>query len=290
MGAAALVRSRRMTSLPFGRRLPLAVATATALGVHVLVACVGDDPDVTPPGSTSDSGATVTDSATPDATSDADAAPPHTFCTDVDADFCEDFDRSAEPPWSLALLRTNEGAGIVTANDQAFRSAPRSAKIHLAPLDGGFDGVLLRATVPAKDATGARVECDWRIDVADPPTAVSVTDVFNLQVDGVGGVALHRETSLTEALLSVGPDNAVAPIAQPAPAWNHVAYDVRFADDDGGGGKGTFKLDQASVELGPKMPKRPTATVAFFLGGSSVSGTSPKLHMSFDNLVIRLVR
>lgn len=252
-------------------------ATAVSLS---LIACVGDAP-LQQDASVADVG--TSDSGAADA---GDGASGPTFCTGhANAAYCEDFDRSATPPWSLSVL--DQSLGAFVANESAFTSPPRSLQFNLTPATGTFQGTFLGKVVQTSTAKGARLSLSVRFDKLDPTPGQM--DFFILRTDGVGGVTLHRTTTANTDVWAFGP--SFQPITKPPlNKWLPIVIDVTFdaANGDAGGGNATLTLDGMSYQPIPSNLKPPASTVGVLLGGQSTQTTTPSVHYSIDDVVLEL--
>ncbi len=233
-----------------------------------------------------------------DATAPLDSA---MFCMTRDADFCADFDESAnlQTGWDNYL---SYGGPALTETTAQFVSAPRAihAGIATSVADAGFLKVYsnLAKGFPLGSKTHVRIEADVRFESAtySPSdytqyfswvaqstmggTTVGVTGVVRTGSNGTDGWAI--------AVATTGPI-AYFPMTTPPPEnkWTHMVVDVVLGTSGSVAASfdGKTALNPANVGTATSTP----TYVGVVVGYASPSGNSPAVGMTCDNVVVTLL-
>jgi len=236
-----------------------------------------------------DAGADVKDAKSP-----ADTA---TFCMGQDADFCADFDESANLKDGWDNIVTTGGAALVESTK--FISPPRA--IHAgssnAISDAGFLKVLsnLGKGFELKGKTLVRIEADVRFESAvygadDYTQFISWVAQGNMGSPtlGVTGIVRTGANGWAMATATMGPI-VYYPMTTPPPEdkWTHMRAEV------GLGTTGTLALwFDGAIAIAMTSASTATSTpsnVGVVVGYGAPSGYSPAVGMTCDNVVVTLL-
>lgn len=212
--------------------------------------------------------------------------PPVTFCTSIDADLCEDFDRADALP---SPPQITNGFGDIALDTQVFRSPPRSAHVLLNPTvaDGGFTAALERFDVPVGGANGFTLDFDWYLATVNMAPNWTL-DLVIVRGDGTGGSAVHLQGVNGVTTLSAG--IGFAPVPMPMlNQWTHVTVDAIWngnVADGGSAGDLAVTVGNTATVHTPLSGPKPGSTFNALFGGVRILSPSPTVQYSVDNVVI----
>jgi hypothetical protein len=202
-------------------------------------------------------------------------AAPDTFCTHMDASFCDDFDT---PPLG-ARWSSVAGGSLLSLENTTFKSPPNALKVLLDP---SLQPHLTKSLPPAKRI---HVESDVRVDATSLNGDVDLVDLyFDPPPNGfshlVVGLVHVNGSWVLEMDLNID-DAAYYPFTADFSSWKHFAIDVDFD-----AGIVRVLVENAEV-INKTLPANKTTSMGTqLLLGTPYADASTQWGVYFDNVVV----
>lgn len=230
---------------------------------------------------------------------DAKPADAATFCTGKDADFCADFDESSNLQVGWDNNVSNGGATLVESTTN-FASPPRAvhASIGNVVSDAGLFATYanLGKSFALNGKTRVRIEADVRFESAafgsnDYTQYFTWIGQATLGGPSIGATGIVRDSAhgWTVVILTAGLTYLPMTTSPPTDKWTHMVAEVVLGVGSAGSVWVAFDGVTALALTPVGTTKSAASDVGIAAGFAAPSGYSPKIGVTYDNVLVTLL-